>query len=94
MLDLCNDPRCLTCGDYATSLRNGIPRDVIVSPLCNDGHVDVMTETAHTITGKLWAETLSCTGPVLLHFQFSRDLLQNLHIDDELVTVTLAEPVL
>lgn len=80
----CLDPRCSVHGDLATSYRAAVLDDIV---LCKANH-------SPSIKWTVREASYSCTGPIEVTIKFSRDLLQNLEIGDEEVTITLTEPVL
>jgi len=79
----CGDPRCTIHRDFVTSYKNPVYDDI----------THYSGDTTPSVTWTAREVSHSCTGPVEIILQFKRDLLQNLEIGDEIVTVTLTEPI-
>lgn len=88
----CNDPRCDEHGDFTTSYRNPMPDDVCTD-LHKDGSVTVYSAQNRRLSVEACAETHSCTGPVTMTLQVPRDVVHEVLLGAETLTITLAEAV-
>ena len=88
----CLDPRCDDHAPLATSYKNPILRDVHTNPH-ESGVVTVFAGMNERITLQVEAESLSCTGPIVMYLRFDRELLHELHVGAEVVEIELAEAV-
>ena len=88
----CQDPACDDHAPLATSYKNPILRDVHTN-LHESGVVTVFAGMNERITLQVEAESLSCTGPIVMYLRFDRELLHELHVGAEVVEIELAEAV-
>ena len=88
----CSDPRCDEHGDFATSHKATMERDVCTD-LHQDGSVTMYSGRNRRLTLEAKAFVWSCTGPTTMMLTIPRDVLHQLIIGPESVLIELAEAV-